>query len=90
MIKQSKDAPLFVSEKIHANANKNNLKYSRYIGEHILSPTELMTIHSSKGAFRIYRLFAYRFAETEIKDILPVKTDFYIPRKKSNEDPLSF
>ena len=69
------------AKKIHANANKNNLKHAKYIGERILSLTDLTSIRSSKGTFRIYRLFAYRFAETEIKYIFPVKTDFYIPRK---------
>ena len=80
MIKQSEDARCFVSKKIHAKANI--LKYAKYIGEIILSLTDLTSIRSSKGAFRLYRFFKYRFQETEIKSFLPVKTDFCIPRKK--------
>lgn len=65
------------------------LKYANYIGEHRLSQTDLTSFLLSDDAFRLLRLFEYRIWETEIS-ILPVKTDFYILRKKSKSDPWSF
>lgn len=89
MTEQSKDARFFASKKYMPPLNKNILKHAKNICESILSPKYLKSIRSSKGAFRIYRRFEYRFLETEIKDILPVRTDTF-RKKKSNSDPWLF
>lgn len=71
---------LFFSKKIHANAKK---KFKTH-------QLPITLVKASKEAFRLYRLFEYRFPETEKQYIFLVKIDFYIARKKSRPDPWSF